>query len=287
MKYISNILIWFRRYPIISGTILVILIFTAVFSHLISPHDPLYNSLRDRNIPPFFQEGGTTEHILGTDPIGRDLLSRIIHGSRISMTVALIALVIGTIVGGTLGLMAGYFGGYIDEIITRMVDIWAGLPYVLIALVVVGAIGPSLRTMVVLLVLVAWSPFVRQVRGEVLVLKDMEYVSAAKIAGASSYRILFFHLLPGTINTMIVVATLSVGHMILAEAFLSFLGAGIPPPTPAWGSMIADGREYMRDAWWVSVIPGIAIFLVTASLSLLGDWLRDYFDPRLRQQAIN
>ena len=203
------------------------------------------------------------------------------------MTVALIALVIGTIVGGTLGLMAGYFGGYVDEIITRTVDIWAGLPYVLIALVVVGAIGPSLRTMVVLLVLVAWSPFVRQVRGEVLVLKDMEYVSAAKIAGASSYRILFFHLLPGTINTMIVVATLSVGHMILAEAFLSFLGAGIPPPTPAWGSMIADGREYMRDAWWVSVIPGIAIFLVTASLSLLGDWLRDYFDPRLRQQAIN
>jgi peptide/nickel transport system permease protein len=285
MRRINKIFIFFRKWPVISLSILLILFFMASFSFLISPHDPLDHNLRSRNIPPMFQEGGSSKHILGTDPIGRDLLSRLIHGSRISMTVALISLVVGTLVGASLGLIAGYFGGYIDEVITRIVDIWAGLPYILIAMIIVGAIGASLPTMVVLMALIAWSPFVRLVRGDVLVLKELEYISAAKIAGASNLRILSYHLLPGTINTIIVVATFSVGQMILVEAFLSFLGAGIPPPTPAWGSMIADGRQYMRQAWWVSVIPGIAIFLVTASLSLLGDWLRDYFDPKLRQRA--
>ena len=285
MRLLNKIFTFFKKWPVFSLSILIMLLFTAVFSFVISPHDPLDHNLRSRNIPPFFQEGGSTKHILGTDPIGRDLLSRLIHGSRISMTVALISLVVGTLVGASLGLIAGYFGRYVDEVITRIVDIWAGLPYILIAMIIVGAIGASISTMVVLMTLIAWSPFVRLVRADVLILKELEYISAAKIAGASNLRILSYHLLPGTINTIIVVATFSVGGMILVEAFLSFLGAGIPPPTPAWGSMIADGRQYMRQAWWVSVIPGICIFLVTASLSLLGDWLRDYFDPKLRQKA--
>lgn len=285
MRLLNKIFTFFRKWPVFSLSILIMLLFTAVFSFVISPHDPLDHNLRSRNIPPFFQEGGSTKHILGTDPIGRDLLSRLIHGSRISMTVALISLVVGTLVGASLGLIAGYFGRYVDEVITRIVDIWAGLPYILIAMIIVGAIGASISTMVVLMTLIAWSPFVRLVRADVLILKELEYISAAKIAGASNLRILSYHLLPGTINTIIVVATFSVGGMILVEAFLSFLGAGIPPPTPAWGSMIADGRQYMRQAWWVSVIPGICIFLVTASLTLLGDWLRDYFDPKLRQRA--
>jgi len=194
-----------------------------------------------------------------------------------------VALVTGTIVGTTIGLISGFYGGLLDEVLMRIVDVWFGLPFVLIALVIAVLLHPSLTTMMTLLALFTWAGFVRNVRAEVLTLKTRDYVSLARIAGASNTRILVQHILPGVTNTVLVLASLRAGQLILTEAFLSFLGAGIPPPTATWGSMIADGRSYLRDAWWISVFPGVAIFLTVMSLNFMGDWIRDRLDPRLNQ----
>ncbi len=227
--------------------------------------------------------GGSTAFLLGTDHLGRDMLSRIIHGARISLIIAAVTLGVGGFIGTTVGLAAGYFGGWVDELVMRVVDIFLALPLILVALVLVVALGSSFSLVVFVLVLFIWVRFARQIRGEVLQLKTMDYIALAKVAGASTPRILFVHLLPGVINTLIVVATLQVSIVILAESTLSFLGAGVPPPTPAWGSMVANGRDVLKDAWWISTMPGVAILLTVLSLNLFGDWLRDTLDPRLRQ----
>ncbi len=271
------------RWPILPAVIITAMAFAAIFAPIVSPHDPLQNSLRDRNTPPVWYADGTLNHFLGTDQIGRDILSRLIHGSRISLMVVAVALVSGTVVGTAIGLVAGYFGGAIDEVTMRVVDIWFGLPFILVAMVIAAVVGPSLTTMMGLLALFTWPGFVRNVRAEVLTLKTRDYVALASVAGASNLRILVRHILPGVMNTVLVIASLRSGQLILAEAFLSFLGAGIPPPTPTWGSMIADGRSYLRDAWWISFFPGVAIALTVMSLNYFGDWMRDHFDPRLRQ----
>jgi peptide/nickel transport system permease protein len=226
---------------------------------------------------------GSTKYLLGTDHLGRDMLSRIIHGARISLIIASITLGIGGAIGTTLGLGAGYFGGWVDELVMRIVDIFLALPLILVALVLVVALGSSFGLIVGVLVLFIWVRFARQIRGEVLQLKTTDYVALAKVAGASTPRILFVHLFPGIVNTLIVVATLQVSIVILAESGLSFLGAGVPPPTPAWGSMVANGRDVLADAWWISTMPGVAILLTVLSLNLFGDWLRDRLDPKLRQ----
>ncbi len=229
------------------------------------------------------REGGNSRYLLGTDDLGRDILSRSIYGARISLIIAVVTLGIGGAIGTGLGLIAGYFGGLVDELLMRIVDIFLALPLVLVALVLVVAVGQSFFITTMVLVLFIWVRFARQVRGEVLQLKTMDYVALAKVAGASTPRILFVHLLPGVVNTLIVVATLQVSIVILVESTLSFLGAGVPPPTPAWGSMVADGRDFLADAWWISTMPGIAILLTVLSLNLFGDWLRDRLDPKLRQ----
>ena len=232
---------------------------------------------------PGTRAGGSSKFLLGTDELGRDILSRIVFGARISLIVSAVTLVIGGGLGVFLGLLSGWYGGWIDEVLMRLVDIILSLPLILVALVMVSAFGQSLELIIGILAIWIWPRFARQVRGEVLQLKTMDYVSAARIAGASIPRILLIHLLPGTMNTVIVISTLQVGIVILLEATLSFMGAGVPPPEPAWGSMVADGRDHLVDAWWAATMPGFAILFTVMSLNLFGDWLRDTLDPRLRQ----
>ncbi len=282
-----------RRTPVIPVFLLSLVVFAGVFAPWVAPDNPRKGDLRARMAPPVWVESGTVEHMLGTDHLGRDVLTRVIYGAKISLIVAAVTLSIGGTVGVVLGLMAGWYGGWIDEIIMRLVDIALAVPLVLVALVMVVSIGKDFpdwlggQTGLIVLVLASWIwvRFARIVRGEVLQIKNMDYVALAKVAGASTPRILAFHIFPSVINTLIVVATLQVGWVILVESTLSFLGAGVPPPTPAWGSMVADGRDYLAGAWWISTMPGVAILLTVISLNLFGDWLRDKLDPRLRQLA--
>ncbi len=276
--------IWqLRRWPLIPMFFLVLFVITGVFAPLIAPHDPERGGLRDRNLPPVWEEGGSSEFLLGTDHLGRDMLSRVIFGARISLAVAGVTLGVGMVIGVASGLIAGWYGGWLDEFLMRIVDIKLAIPTILLALVLVLALGQSFLIIVAILAIAVWPRFARNVRGEVLQLKTMDFVALAKVAGASTPRILFIHIFPGVINTLIVLATLEVGIVILLESTLSFLGAGVPPPTPAWGSMVSDGRDRLAVAWWISTMPGLAIMLVVLSMNLFGDWLRDRLDPRLRQ----
>ena len=227
--------------------------------------------------------GGEPRYLLGTDKLGRDLVTRMIYGARVSLAVSILAIVFAGIVGTSLGLIAGYAGGWIDAVIMRFVDIMLSLPSILLALVLVAAIGPSFTTVVAVIVMVFWSQYARQARGETLSLRERAFVERAQVAGASHVRIIAKHLLPNLLNSLVVLATLQLGAVIIFEASLSFLGAGIPRPTPAWGVMVADGRELIVANWWVSFFPGMCILLAVMSLNLLGDWVRDRLDPKMRQ----
>ena len=284
-----------RRWPVVPMAVLATLIFCGVFAPLLATHDPYSGSIRSRQQPPpwlpdnmvsdvlIVNEEVRSEHLLGTDHTGRDVFSRMLYGARISLVVAAIALLSGFVAGTTLGIVSGYSGGWVDEVITRIVDIWQALPFLMVALVCVLLFGQSTRLLLFLMVMLAWNPFVRVIRSQTLVVKNQPFVDLARVAGCSTIRILLRHILPGVINTAVVIATLSVGSLILAEAALSFLGAGVPHPTPTWGSMVSEGRGYLETAWWPTVLPGVAIFMVVMSLNFTGDWLRDRLDPRLRQ----
>ena len=280
-----------RRWPVLPLIVLALLVIAGVFAPQLAPQDPYKQHLALRNAPPFWyteywaeqDRFEATDRLLGADHVGRDVLSRIIHGARVSLQVLAVSLTTGVIIGASLGLVAGYIGGFVDEIIMRLVDVWLALPFVLIALVAVIVLGASLWLVMGLLAMFTWASFVRYVRGEVLSLKERDYVALAKVAGASNSRIILRHILPGVLNTIIVITTLRVGQLILTEATLSFIGAGIPAPTPAWGLIVSEGRSYVTTAWWSTFFPGLAIFLVVMSLNFLGDWMRDRFDPRLRQ----
>ena len=273
----------FRRWPVIPAMIIVALITVAIFAPLLAPKDPERSSLRDRHNPPMWMEGGSSEYILGTDFVGSDILSRIIYGARISLLIASIVLA-GGVIGGTLmGLVSGWYGGQVDEILMRFVDFTLAVPFILIAIVVIIVMGQSLTVIILLLVIFSWAGFARQVRAETLSLKTEIYVDAARIVGAPTTRIFLRHIVPGLVSTIVVIATLRVGTLILTESTLSFLGVGVPPPTPAWGVMVADGRQYVELAWWESLFPGVAIMMVVLAFNFFGDWVRDYLDPRLRQ----
>jgi peptide/nickel transport system permease protein len=272
-----------KRYPLVPlGLLVFLLVIPAALAPLVAPYDPLKGSLANRLKPPVWQQGGSIDYPLGTDKLGRDILSRLIYGARVSLAVSLVAIVVGGIVGTALGLMSGYFGGRTDGVIMRLVDISLSFPTILVALVLVAAVGPSFATVITVVVVFLWARYARLVRGETLSIKERDFIARARVAGASHVRIMGRYIFPNVVNSLVVLATLQVGYVILLESTLSFLGAGLPRPTPAWGLMIADGRELIVTAWWVSMFPGLAIMLTVLALNLLGDWLRDHLDPKLR-----
>jgi peptide/nickel transport system permease protein len=272
-----------RRYPLVPvGMLVFLLVIPAMLAPQVAPHDPLKGSLANRLRAPAWQAGGSLDYPLGTDKLGRDILSRIIYGARVSLVVSLVAILIGGVIGTGLGLVSGYFGRWVDALIMRLVDISLSLPTILLALVLVAAVGPSFGTVITVLVVLLWARYARLVRAEALAIKEHDFIARARVAGASHTRIMVRYIFPNVVNSLVVLATLQVGYVILLESALSFLGAGLPRPTPAWGLMIADGRELIVTAWWVSMFPGLAILLTVLALNLLGDWLRDHLDPKLR-----
>jgi peptide/nickel transport system permease protein len=272
-----------RHVPWLPILVIAGMVGMAVFAPLIAPYSPIDQNLRDKLIPPFWVEDGSMQYILGTDPFGRDILSRLIYGARVSLIVAALALTAGGGIGLVIGIVAGYFGGIVDSALMRLVDAAFTFPAILFALLLAVTMGQGLGTLVAAISLLLWASFARVIRGEVLSLKQRDFIALAKVRGCSSARIMLTHILPNVLNTFMVLMTLNIGVVIIAEASLSFLGAGIPPPTPTWGLMVSDGRGRIAEAWWVSLIPGLAITLLVLSVNHFGDWLRDRLDPRLRQ----
>jgi peptide/nickel transport system permease protein len=270
--------------PMVPIAILVTLALLAIFAEVIAPHNPEIGSLSQRFRPPAWVAGGSTEHLLGTDHIGRDVLSRLIFGARVSMIVGFTAVIFAGVVGSTLGILSGYLGGWVDQVIMRITDTWLALPVLTFAIFLAAIVGPSERNIVIILGIVYWTRYARVIRGEVLSLKERDFVRLAIVAGCSKWTIMRRHLLPNVLNTAIVLATLMLGVVIVAEATLSFLGVGVPPPKPAWGLMLADGKKgLMAGYWWLTVFPGLCIVLMVLAANLIGDWLRVKLDPQLRQ----
>jgi peptide/nickel transport system permease protein len=272
-----------RDVPWFPGAVLAALVLTAVLAPLLAPHDPTEGDISKKLIPPVWMERGDWEHPLGTDRFGRDVLSRIIYGSQISLVVSLIAIGVAGTVGTALGLIAGYRGGLTDTLLMRLTDIGLSLPTILIAVVMVAVSEPSFRNVILVIALLLWPRFARQIRGETLGIKEQDFVALAVVAGRSSAWIISRHIFPNVVPTLLVISTLQVGYVILLEGTLSFLGVGVPPPNPAWGLMIADGRGFLATAWWISLFPGLAMLLTVLAVNLMGDWLRDHLDPKLRQ----
>jgi len=270
------------RLPWVALCIVVLSILVAATAGVITPHDPEAIDPINAELPPAFLAGGEWTYPLGTDRLGRDVLSRILFGARLSLGVAAVALLIGGSVGTVLGLIAGYRGGWVDAVVMRLADTFLAFPSVLIALVLSVTVGPSFWVVALVLGLVLWARFARLVRGEVLSWKVRDFIALARVAGARGPYITIHHILPNVVNSLVVLCTLQVGWAIVVEASLTFLGAGIPPPAPTWGGMVAEGLDFIETAWWISVMPGIAILLVVFAFNLLGDWLRDRLDPQLR-----
>jgi peptide/nickel transport system permease protein len=277
---------------IIPATILALMVIVAIFANLswlglpnigLAPHDPTTGVITDRFLPPSFMEGGKSEYLLGTDRLGRDVLSRVIYGTRVSLSISLLVIFITASIGTVLGVISGYFGGRIDDFLMRATDAALSFPGILLALLLAVSLGPSYWTVVLALSILGWAPYTRMVRGEALKLSEADFVAQARIIGTPPIRIMVRHIFPNVINSLVIMMTLSVGMIILMESTLSYLGVGITAPTASWGNMVADGRSYLDTAWWIAAFPGIAIGLVVMSGNFLGDWLRDRLDPRLRQ----
>ena len=267
------------RFLAVGATIVLAAVLCAVMAPLLAPHDPYLPVVSARLIPPVWDAGGTWQHPLGTDPLGRDLLSRIIYGARVSISAGALAVVVSMTFGVLMGLLAGYYGGLVDSIIGNLVNVILAYPFLLLALAAIAALGPSFGNMVVVLGLTGWPVYTRVVRAETLKVREREFVQAARALGLGTARIIRAHVLPNLLNTIIVMASLEVARMIILESFLSFLGLGIQPPTPSWGGMLGEGRVYMLTHWWLAAFPGLAIFITTLGINLFGDGLRDVLDP--------
>jgi ABC-type dipeptide/oligopeptide/nickel transport system permease subunit len=270
------------RWGLVSAVILLLIVATSVLAPWIAPHDPLAVDIRHRLVPPQWMDGGTPEHLLGTDQVGRDLLARMMYGGRVSLVVGIGAVLISATIGVLLGLGAGYCGGRADWTIMTGINVMLTFPFVLLALAVIAVLGPSLTNMIIVLGIAGWPIYARVIRAETMAIVERDFVLAGRALGMGHARIVFRQIAPNLVSVIVVIATLQVAQVIILESFLSFLGLGIQPPTPAWGNMLGEGRLYMLNSWWIATFPGLAIFLTTLVINLIGNALRDWLDPHLR-----
>ena len=274
---------WQLRLGVLGGALIFVLVVTAIFTPWLVPHDPYEQDIMNRLLPPAWMKGGSSEFLLGTDHLGRGLLSRIMYGTRVSLVVGVSAVILSVFVGVSLGLLAGYYGGRTDSVISFMVNVMMGFPFILLAMSLVSVLGPSLQNITIALGLTSWPVFTRVVRIETNKLREQEFVLAATSLAFKTGRILVRHILPNLLPTILVIGTVEVARAIIRESLLSFLGLGIQPPTPSWGTMLAEGRDYMLMQWWLAAFPGLAIFTAALGINLLGDAVRDLMDPHLRK----
>jgi ABC-type dipeptide/oligopeptide/nickel transport system permease subunit len=273
--------LWRLKWGVAAASILLLIVAGAIFAPVVAPHDPLEVNIRHRLAPPVWMDG-TSANLLGTDQVGRDLLSRIVYGGRISLLVGVSAVIISTTIGVLLGLGAGYVGRRTDWTIMTLVNVMLTFPFVLLALSVIAVLGPSLVNMIIVLGVAGWPIYCRVVRAETLAVREREFVLAGRALGMSHFRIVFRQILPNLVSPIVVIATLQVAQVIILESFLSFLGLGVQPPTPAWGNMLGEGRLYMLNSWWIAAFPGLAIFVTTLVINLMGNALRDWLDPHMK-----
>lgn len=276
----------FSPLVVCSWLMLLGLIVTALLAPQVAPHNPIRERLIDRLLPPAWAEDGEWRYLLGTDHLGRDLVSRIVYGSRVSLVVGFAAVVIGGALGIALGVTAGFLGGRTDEVIMALADMQLAFPTILLAIAIIAVLGPSFINLVIVIGISGWVTYARIARGQVLSVREKEFIEAIRAQGGSRFRIVWRHILPNILSPLIVVATLDLARTIILESTLSFLGLGIQPPTPSWGGMLSDGREYLLSAWWIATFPGVALMLTALSFNRLGDWIRDLTDPRLRRTEL-
>ena len=274
--------LWRLKWALVATAITLAIVASAVLAPWIAPHDPLSVNIRHRLAPPAWMDGGTPQHLLGTDPVGRDLLSRVLYGGRVSLLVGVAAVTVSATIGVLLGLGAGYFGGRLDWTITTLVNVMLTFPFVLFALAVIAVLGPSLTNMIIVLGIADWPLYTRVIRAETMAIREREFITAGRALGMSHARIVFRQILPNLVSVIVVIATLQVACVIVLESFLSVLGLGVQPPTPAWGNMLGEGRVYMLNSWWIATFPGLAIFVTTRAINLVGNGLRDWLDPHMK-----
>jgi len=274
--------LWRLKWGLVAAAIMLAIVVTAVAAPWLAPYSPVEVDITHRLGPPAWMEGGKTEHWLGTDQIGRDLLSRMIYGGRVSLLIGVSAVLVSSTIGVLLGLVAGYFGSRTDWIIMTLINIMLTFPFVLLALAVIAVLGPSLVNMVIVLGVTGWPLYARVIRAETMAIRERDFITAGRALGMSHVRIIFRQILPNLISVVVVIATLQVASVIILESFLSFLGLGVQPPTPAWGNMLGEGRVYMLNSWWIAAFPGAAIFVTTLAINLMGNALRDWLDPHMK-----
>jgi peptide/nickel transport system permease protein len=274
--------LWRLRWGLLAALVLLAIVASAVFAPWLAPADPLSVNISRRLVPPAWMDGGTSQHWLGTDQVGRDLLSRVLFGGRVSLVVGITAVLISATIGVLGGLAAGYFGARLDWIITTLINVMLTFPFVLLALAVIAVLGPSLLNMIIVLGVADWTLYARVIRAETMAIREREFITAGRALGMSHARILFRQILPNLMSAIVVIATLQVARVIILESFLSFLGLGVQPPTPAWGNMLGEGRVYMLNSWWIAAFPGLAIFVTTLAINLMGNALRDWLDPHMK-----